>query len=57
MKKIIYSPITSIILYSIMGCLCWVYWSLPMVILWSIFLVFYSEGRYNWKKFKNNQDI
>ena len=57
MKKIIYSPVTSIILYLLMGYLCWVYWSLPMVIIWSIFIVFYSEGRYNWRKFKKNQKI
>jgi hypothetical protein len=56
MKDIFYSPITSIILYLLMGYLCWTYWSLPMVIIWSIFLVIYSEGRYNWKKFRKQQN-
>jgi hypothetical protein len=57
MKDIIYSPIVSLILHIIMFYMLWFYWSLPMVILWAIFLVIYSEGRYNWKKFKKNQKI
>ena len=57
MKKIIYSPIASIILYSTMSYLCWIYWSLPAIILYSIFMVLYSEGKYSWNKFKNNQNI
>lgn len=57
MKKIIYSPIASIILYSTMSYLCWIYWSLPTIILYSIFIVFYSEGKYSWNKLKNNQNI
>ena len=57
MKDIIYSPIVSLILHIIMFYMLWFYWSLPMVIIWSIFIVFYSEGRYNWKKFKKNQKI
>jgi len=35
---------------------CWTYWSLPVVIVWSIFIVFYGEGRYNWKKFRKQQN-
>jgi len=55
MEKIIYSPIVSLILHIIMFYMLWFYWSLPMVILWALFIVLYTEKRYNWKKFKNSQ--
>lgn len=57
MKDIIYSPIVSLILHIIMFYMLWFYWSLPMVIVWVIFIVFYTEKRHNWKKFKKNQKI
>jgi hypothetical protein len=66
MKDIIYSPIVSLILHICMFYFCWTYWSLPVVIVWAIlllllqsipiFLVIYSEGRYNWKKFRKQQN-
>lgn len=52
MKKIIYSPLVALLLTATFGYLTWRYWSLTSVILWSIFLVFYSESRYNWKNIK-----
>lgn len=56
MKDIIYSPIVSLILHIIMFYMIWFYWSLPTFLIWSIFLVVYSEKRYNWKKFKKQQN-
>lgn len=57
MKDIIYSPIVSLILHIIMFYILWFYWSLPVVIIWSIFIIFYSEMRSNWRKFKKDQKI
>ncbi len=57
MKDIIYSPIVSLILHIIMFYILWFYWSLPMVIIWAIFIIFYSEMRSNWRTFKKNQKI
>ena len=57
MKNIIYSPIVSLILHILMFHFCWTHWSLPVVIIWAIFLVVYSEKRYDWKKFKKEQKI
>ena len=57
MKDIIYSPIVSVILHIIMFYILWFYWSLPVVIIWAIFIIFYSEMRNNWRKFKKNQKI
>lgn len=57
MKDIIYSPIISVLIYIIMFSLLWIYWSLVTVIIWAIFIVFYSEKRSNWKNFKKNQKL
>ena len=57
MKDIIYSPIVSVILHIIMFYILWFYWSLPVVIIWAIFIIFYSEMRNNWRKFKKKQKI
>jgi hypothetical protein len=56
MKKIIYSPITSLILHIFMFYFFWKYWSLPMIIFWTLFIVLYTEKRYNWKKIKKQQN-
>jgi hypothetical protein len=56
MKDIIYSPVSSLILHVIMIYFCWVTWSIPTMILWTVFTVFYNEKRYNWRKFKKSQN-
>ena len=55
MEKIIYSPLVSLILHICMFYFCWTYWSLPTMILSAIFIVFYTEKRHNWKKYKKLQ--
>jgi hypothetical protein len=55
MEKIIYSSTVSLILHIFMFYFCWTYWSLPLIIFWALFIVLYTEKRYNWKKFKNSQ--
>jgi hypothetical protein len=57
MKDIIYSPLVSVILHIIMFSVLWFYWSLPSILIWAIFIVFYTEKRHNWRTFKKNQKI
>lgn len=55
MKDIFYSPLVSLILNTTMFYILWVYWSIPVVIIWILFIVFYNDMRSNWRKFKKNQ--
>ena len=55
MRKILYSTSASIILYLTFGYFVIKYWSLTSVVLWSIFIVIYSESKFSWKKFKNKK--
>jgi len=55
MEKIIYSSTVSLILHIFIFYFCWTYWSLPLIIFGALFIVLYTEKRYNWKKFKNSQ--
>ena len=57
MKDIIYSPLVSVILHIIMFSVLWFYWSLSSILIWVIFIVFYTEKRHNWRTFKKNQKI
>ena len=52
MKDIIYSPLVSVILHIIMFSVLWFYWSLSSILIWVIFIVFYTEKRHNWRTFK-----
>ena len=54
MKKFFYSLPVSLALNLIMIHLTWTYWSLPMIIVYAFFLVFYTEKSYNYRKLTKN---
>ncbi len=57
MKKFFYSNWVSFILFITMLSLTFMYWSIPMIILYSIFYIFYYEKAKNWRKFKKSQKL
>ena len=57
MKKFFYSNWVSFILFITMLSLTFIYWSIPMIILYAIFYIFYYEKAKNWRKFKKSQKL
>lgn len=52
MKKFFYSMPVSLTLNIIMIHLTWTYWSIPMIVAYALFLVFYTEKAYRFRKNK-----
>jgi uncharacterized membrane protein len=50
MKKLFYSLPVSIALNLIMIHLTWTYWSIPMIVAYVLFLIFYTEKAYYYRK-------
>ena len=57
MKKFFYSIPLSIILNITIGYLCYTYWSLPALIVWAFFMIFYNERASEWRKLNRNPKI
>ena len=53
MKNFFYSLPVSLLLNLLMIHLTWTYWSLPMIVIYSFFLVFYTEKAFSYRKLKN----
>ena len=43
MKKYTYSPITFILSFLTMFYITWNYWSVPVIIFWAFYMVFYVD--------------
>ncbi len=54
MKKIFYSFTVSTILLVLLGVLAYKFWSIPLMIAWILFLVFYYEKAKDWRKSKKD---
>lgn len=56
MKKFFYSIWVTLLLLIVMTYFTTKFWSLPMIIVWVIFYVFYFEKASNWRRFKKQQN-
>lgn len=50
MKKVFYSLTVSTILLVLLSILAYKFWSIPVIIVWILFLVLYFEKAREWRK-------
>ena len=56
MKKFFYSIWVTLLSLIVMTYFTTKFWSLPMMIIWVIFYVFYFEKASDWRRFKKRQN-
>ncbi len=56
MKKFFYSIWFTLLSLIVMTYFTTKFWSLPMMIIWVIFYVFYFEKASDWRRFKKRQN-